>query len=221
MNQGWQFRVPWQTLRWVCALGLTVLLNHVGVIEVDLQHMHLTAPAAVLLLAAVLASRHLKFVAFSVKGNRQRLRGIPGALRQFVLRRRGGFWESTAIALSVGGIALPLGYAAYLVLCDAVTLVQVPLPTLAGAGLSYLVSTVSRPLAVFVGPLVAIGFASAVDTAHRPAVEFVGGAFSSVVGLGLMHLGDFQNIGARTFPLGDDVTFDAVLLSGFVACWLG
>ena len=123
--------------------------------------------------------------------------------------------------MSVGGIALPLGYAAYLILCDAVTLMLVSLPTLARAGLSYLVSTVSRPLAVFVGPLVAVVFASVVDAAHRPAAEFVGGALSSVLGLGLLHFGDFQNIGARTFSVGEDVAFDAVLLSGFSACWLG
>ena len=94
------------TLWWLFAFGVTALLDRFGVVDLNLQHLHLTLWTALLLVAAALASRRLSFPVFVLKSNLQRLNRLPTILRRFILHRHGGFSQNTAVMLNVGGGAL-------------------------------------------------------------------------------------------------------------------
>ena len=104
------FREAWPYL--IGVITFTVA-THLGLGSRALNQVGLSGWQASLTLLAMLACRNIALPVHLIQAGRKRLQQLPAAVQRALLRLRSPFVDHTTIAISVGGVLIPVGVAVY------------------------------------------------------------------------------------------------------------
>ena len=211
-------------VRWFALFGMLAALVQLDVIRIAFEMLGLSAWSAIGLLLIVVITRPLEIHIGDLTANRERLQRLPGAVQEFMLRRRRGFADRTAVVVSIGGSVAPLVFVAYLAIVRGLPVVSTLLATLFVTAVAHLskghrFSSGVDQSAVF-APMAAVLVASSFVAAERGAAAIVSGTVGVLVGADLLHLNDVGSLGSSSICIGSVDSLDAILLTGILALLL-
>ncbi len=205
----------------------------VDAVTITLAKLHLSAPAAVLVVMGILLGGLVNVPLY--RWERDENQVVPGGFIYSVMgwvplvrRTR----TQTILAVNVGGCLVPLIVAVYELSLAIAAPQPVPMVLAIAVGVNVAVCYfVARPipgvgiaLPAFTSPAVALGIAWLLMPSElrelRPAVAFVAGVVGPLVGADLLHLHHFRRFTAGLISIGGAGTFDGIVLSGMLAAFL-
>jgi uncharacterized membrane protein len=194
-----------------------------------LLKLHLSAPAAVLLVLAIFLGGLINIPVKRIVRNAE-VPVFPFAVFGFF-----GFGPrfrrvrmETVIAVNVGGCLVPTGLAIYetahILAAGAAAAGALGLAVFASIAVCYALARpipgVGIALPALVPPLLAALLAVLLAPEHATPLAFVAGVLGPLVGADLLHLGKIELISTGMASIGGAGTFDGIVLSGIVAAYL-
>ena len=181
---------------------------------------------------ALLAFALFVFLFYKVLFFSFRRMGIPRHLviPSFIAILIGGFfniplWHSggTTVAVNVGGAIVPLLISAYLL--RKAPLIRTALTVAVVATVAGLLADVdTRGIALHYGflilPATAVSVALILTGRKAPQVAFIAGTLGAIIGVDLVHLSEFVNLGGGSISIGGRGVFDGVFTTGIIAAVL-
>jgi len=185
-----------------------------------------------LIALALLAFAVFVFLFYKVMSFSFRKMGIPRHLviPALVAILVGGFFnipiwrsENTTVALNVGGAIIPLLISAYLL--RRAPLIRTALTVAVVATVAGLLAHVdTRGIALHYGflilPATAVSVALILTGRKAPQVAFIAGTLGAIIGVDLVHLSEFVNLGGGSISIGGSGVFDGIFTTGIVAALL-
>ena len=134
---------------------------------------------------------------------------------------RGG---SVTVAVNVGGAIIPLLISFYLL--RKAPLLKTALTAIAVASVSGVLTQVDANAGIhlhfgyLILPVTAVSVALILARRDAPQVAFISGTIGGIVGVDLLHLGEFIDLGVTYMSIGGRGVFDGVFTTGIVAALL-
>lgn len=215
------------TLVLAFALLLIGPLIYADVVQTALMKLQISSETAMLAVLGILVGSAINIPVKRIKREAM----VP--VHSLAVFGLGGRWPGmtharaeTVIAVNVGGCLIPTGLALYEVTQLART--NAVLPLIAAVVLNVIVCYfASRPvegvgilMPGLIPPLVAAGTALWLAPGHATPVAYVAGTFGPLIGADLLHLRQIEQMDTGMASIGGAGTFDGILLSGIVACYL-
>lgn len=192
-------------------------VSHLGLGSEALKQVGLSDWQASLILLAMVACRAIARPVYVVRGGGQRLQRLPAAVQRALLRLRSPFAEETTIALSMGGVLIPLAVSVYIMVRNAPNALELFNTTILVAGIVELVRLallrvqVVRPPG-WLAPVVALLLGWTLQAEHRSAVVYVSSLVAVLTTVDLPGLNDLQAIGAAEIVIGGEASFAAIFM---------
>lgn len=208
---------------WPYLIGVLAFaaLTHLGLCSKALSQVGLSDWQASLTLLVMLACRSIAMPVHVMRGGRVRLQRFPPAVQQTLLRLRSPFVEDTTIAVSVGGVLIPMGVSIYVMAQNAPNALEVFNASILVIGIVELVrlallrAHVLRSVG-WLAPVVALLFGWTLQAEHRSAVVYVSSLVAVLTTVDFPGLNDLQAIGAAELVIGGEASFAAI----FIGCTL-
>lgn len=129
-------------------------------------------------------------------------------------------WQSTVIAVNVGGAIIPTLLSLYLIVRNGIY-------GLAAAGIA-IVTIVCHALAepvrglgiaepIFIPPIATAVVAVLLSRRYAAPLAYVSGSLGTLIGADLLNLGRIQGLGAPVASIGGAGTFDGIFVTGLLA----
>lgn len=209
--------------RWPYFIGVLAFaaVTHLGLGSHALSQVGLSDWEASLTLLSMLACRSIAIPVHVMRGGRARLQRFPVAVQRVLLRLRSPFVEDTTIAISVGGVLIPLGVSVYVVAQNASNSLDVFNAAILVIGIVELVrlallrAHVLRSVG-WLAPVVALSFGWTLQAEHRSTMIYVSSLVGVLATIDLPSLNNLQAIGAAKIVFGGEASFAAI----FTGCAL-
>ncbi len=217
------------TTFWLCLVPFLF----VNLLTEALRNLHLSAPAAVLIIFGLLIGSLINIPVARLPTDREVTVPVfePLAGRQLFPRYTRLKME-TIVAVNVGGCVIPVLLATHMlrmIVADAstalgVTLIGVLLNSTLCYRLARIIPQHGIALPFFVAPLTAItatyiGLPGPEFDEMRAPVAFVIGITGPLIGADLLHWKDFHKISVGRVSIGGAGTWDGIVLSGLIAAF--
>jgi len=131
---------------------------------------------------------------------------------------------SVTVAANVGGAIIPLLISFYLL--RKAPLLKTALTAIAVASVSGVLTQVDANAGIhlhfgyLILPVTAVSVALSLARRDAPQVAFISGTIGGIVGVDLLHLGEFIDLGVTYMSIGGRGVFDGVFTTGIVAALL-
>jgi len=131
---------------------------------------------------------------------------------------------SVTVAVNVGGAIIPLLISFYLL--RKAPLLKTALTAIAVASVSGVLTQVDANAGIhlhfgyLILPVTAVSVALILARRDAPQVAFISGTIGGIVGVDLLHLGEFIDLGVTYMSIGGRGVFDGVFTTGIVAALL-
>jgi uncharacterized membrane protein len=132
-------------------------------------------------------------------------------------------WQSTVLAVNLGGAVIPTVVAVYLLLKNGVFvqgLVAVILVAIPVHAMAHPVHGVGIVVPVILPPVIAALVAVLLSREKAAPLAYIAGTLGTLIGADVMNLGHLAGMGAPVASIGGAGTFDGVFLSGILAVLL-
>lgn len=181
--------------------------------------------AATLLLMSTVVCRSLKVRTGARLDSNTSLQRFSELVQRALLRWRSTFAQSSAVALSVGGVLVPLGFSVYALLRQPPDPIHLLVASAFVAGVSEFAWNLSvrgapaLPLTMM-PPATALLLGWAWGAEQRTALVYVSGLAGILIGADLLHLRDLRHVGRPEIVVGADTSFDAIFVNQVLALFL-
>lgn len=210
-------------LVFILALGLLLVVVHLGVISITFSKLGLTRDSAFLLLLLSLIGSGVNLPLFTISSKvplQHRGGYIPGYLRRY-LQYRGG---RTLIAVNVGGCLIPLFFSVYLFITQPLMLHEILLGILLVTVISYVYSFPVKGTGIGMPMLIAPLFAAIVsiliNNELSAPLAYISGTMGVLIGADLLNFRHISHMGAVVASIGGAGTFDGIFMTGILAVLL-
>jgi uncharacterized membrane protein len=132
--------------------------------------------------------------------------------------------DSTTVAVNVGGCIIPLLISFYLL--RKAPLLRTALAVAVVATVGGLLAEVDPNIGIrlsfgwLILPATAVSLGLILAWRNAPRVAFIAGTLGSVIGVDLVHLKEFIDLGAPSMSIGGRGVFDGILTTGIIAALL-
>lgn len=204
-------------------LAMLLLVIQFGVVTLSFSRLGVSGSGAAAILVLSLLGSLVNVPLFTLRAEREREPLELWLLRIFGLPPQQTF-DTTLIAVNVGGCLIPVAFSVYLIFDLGVSLIDVvwatTLVTLVSFVFSQPVKKMGIMMPVLIAPLSAALLALLLNPEQRAPLAYISGTLGVLIGADLLRLFEVPHLQAPVASIGGAGTFDGVFITGVLAVLL-